>query len=277
MASDWIKMRADLHSHPKVVRIACAICAQCVREPCAMAAARCMTVGALHRVWSLFDAHTTDGTLTGYTLAIIDEMVGVPGFAAAMRDVGWIDDDGKCLRMLDFEQHNGHSAKRRAEHAAQTRVRRLCATQRTDCAPEKRREDKRREEGGEAATPIDVRSFGDPPATRRREATLDQWIAAWHGRGRSSPDFIAAATAFFNARADAGKPITPAGMGALITPCEGFGDRAVIADMRRAAAAGWAVLRPKTEDDDRAASSLPRHQQDALDAMIAQDQKGGRR
>lgn len=293
MSADWIKVRTDLHSHPKVVRMACAICAHAVRDPCGMTAARCLVIGALHRVWSLFDAHSTDGVLAGYTLGIVDEMVGVPGFAAAMRDVGWLAADDKCLRMLDFDRHNGQSAKRRAEHAAQTRARRACAqdahTQRTDCAPEKRREEGEKNNGVVreplAAPDLIVREFGDVPPTRRRDATLDQWLAAWHGRGRASPEFVAAASDFFRARQDAGKPITPASMGALVTACDGFGDRAVIADMRRASAAGWSFLRPKAEDDVATdalqnAQQLPRHQQAALDALARQEQttpKGGRR
>ena len=47
MAGDWIKMRGDLGTHPKVVRIMSALKADRLR-----------VVGGLHAVWSLFDAHS---------------------------------------------------------------------------------------------------------------------------------------------------------------------------------------------------------------------------
>ena len=146
MADDWIKVRVNLHTHPKVVRIVCAVCAQLVRDGCAASAQRCMVVGALHQVWSLFDAHSRDGILEGYSLQTVDELVGIPGFSNAMGSVGWLTQTDKGLEMRDFDIHNGMGAKRRADHAAQTRVRRMCATgahnSRTECAPEKRREEK---------------------------------------------------------------------------------------------------------------------------------------
>jgi hypothetical protein len=146
MADDWIKVRVTLHTHPKVVRIVCAVCAQLVRDGCAASAQRCMVVGALHQVWSLFDAHSRDGILEGYSLQTVDELVGIPGFSNAMGSVGWLTQTDKGLEMRDFDIHNGMGAKRRADHAAQTRVRRMCATgahnSRTECAPEKRREEK---------------------------------------------------------------------------------------------------------------------------------------
>src|SRR5688572_30596653 len=79
MAGEWIKMTADLRTSPKVVRIASALNADRLR-----------VVGALHAVWCLFDVHSEDGTLNGYTLAAIDELIGWPGFSKAMADVQWL-------------------------------------------------------------------------------------------------------------------------------------------------------------------------------------------
>jgi hypothetical protein len=56
MAGDWIKMRADLRRHPKVVRMVSALNADRLR-----------VVGGLHAVWSVFDEQTEDGFLPGYT------------------------------------------------------------------------------------------------------------------------------------------------------------------------------------------------------------------
>lgn len=105
MAADWIKMRTDLLSHPKVVRILSATNADKFRA-----------IGGLHVVWSVFDTHTTDGILRGYTPDLMDHIIGWPGFSAAMIDVGWLHYDGqKTLSMPEFIEHNGKSAKRRAE------------------------------------------------------------------------------------------------------------------------------------------------------------------
>ncbi len=103
MAGDWIKMRADLLSSPKVVRMASALNAD-----------RFRTVGGLLSVWCLFDVHSTDGTLSGYTLATLDDLAAWPGFAEAMTCVGWLESDGINLTIPRFEAHNGACSKRRA-------------------------------------------------------------------------------------------------------------------------------------------------------------------
>jgi hypothetical protein len=82
---------------------------------------------------------------------------------------------------------------------------------------------------------------------RGRGITLDGWLAIWHGRGRASPEFVAAATAFYESREQCGKPITKAGAAALVTPCEGFTDAEVIADMQRCAAGGFVRLEPRKQ------------------------------
>ena len=133
MAGDWIKMRAGLHTHPKVVRIASALDADRLR-----------IVGALHATWCLFDAHSIDGVLDGYTKKTLDDMIGFPGFAAAMISVGWLCEEEVTLCMPRFNEHNGQSAKRRAQDADRKRsVRKASAS---DADKKRTREEKRREE-----------------------------------------------------------------------------------------------------------------------------------
>lgn len=137
MAGDWIKMRADLFTHPKVVRISSALKADTLR-----------TVGGLMSVWCLFDAHSEDGTLHGYSLETLDAHLRWSGFAQAMTLVGWLvvqdNEDGISLALPRFDTHNGQSAKRRAQDADRKKaVRKTSALE----ADEKRtREEKRREE-----------------------------------------------------------------------------------------------------------------------------------
>ena len=135
MAGDWIKMRSDLLTHPKVVRISSALKTDRLR-----------TIGALFSAWCLFDAHSEDGTLPGYTDAVLNEVVGLKGFAAAMRDVRWLECRADGLTMPEFEEHNGKSAKVRAEDAKRKRIDRTNVQEkpdkcRTDSGPEKRREE----------------------------------------------------------------------------------------------------------------------------------------
>ncbi len=141
MAADWIKMRVDLPTHPKVVRIASACKADRLR-----------VVGGLLSVWGLFDAHSVDGQLEGYTPDVLDETIGFPGFSVAMIGVGWLEFDGSSLWMPQFEEHNGQSAKKRAQDADRKRNdRNLSASQ----ADKKRtREEKNREEKDTPQSPL---------------------------------------------------------------------------------------------------------------------------
>ncbi len=141
MAVDWIKMRIDLQTHPKVVRILSATKSDKFR-----------VIGGLHAVWSVFDAHSLDGVLHGYTLETMDHIIGWDGFSKAVADVDWLKEDGtQALVMPEFVEHNGQSAKRRAED--QKRKRNARKTPETvprnsgQTSDKKRtREEKRREE-----------------------------------------------------------------------------------------------------------------------------------
>ena len=141
MANDWIKMRLDLQSHPKVVRILSATKSDKFRA-----------IGGLHAVWGVFDTHSEDGSLRGYTPEALDHVIGWQGFAQAMIDVGWLLWDGKeTLSIPEFVEHNGQSAKRRAEDQKRKRdtrkspqaVRNLSEN---DADEKPTREEKRRED-----------------------------------------------------------------------------------------------------------------------------------
>lgn len=116
MAGDWIKMRADLQTHPKVVRIASALNADRLRA-----------VGGLHAAWCLFDAHSLDGSLDGYTPEALDALIGWPGFSMAMAAVGWLEVSECSLSLPRFDEHNGKSAKRRATETERKRASRMAS------------------------------------------------------------------------------------------------------------------------------------------------------
>lgn len=171
MAGDWIKMRADLHTHPKVVRMASALKADRLR-----------IVGGLHSAWCLFDVHSVDGFLDGYSADTLDDLIGFPGFSRAMMAVGWLEENGESLVMPRFEAHNGQSAKRRAQDADRKRnVRKASALE----ADKKRtREEKRREDikdkphiGGEENSPVDNSAGGSEPDPDANNAMLNGYAA----------------------------------------------------------------------------------------------------
>lgn len=177
----WIKMRTNLATDGRVVSIARAV--------------RCkptMVLGALFILWSIADGQTEDGSLPGHDAASIDHAVGVKGFSDALSAVGWLDIQPAGVTIPRFTDHNGASAKRRAEDAkrkGETRkprpqpVRNVSA----ECPQpsgrfaelEERREEKRREEpfggpnGGDADPSVGEAS---PPPLCETETRIRRWV-----------------------------------------------------------------------------------------------------
>lgn len=136
MAGDWIKMRIELQTHPKVFRMVSALKADRLR-----------IIGGLHIAWSIFDVHSDDGVLVGYSIDSMDAVVGWPGFTQAMIDVEWagVDSSGSLV-MPRFDEHNGKSAKRRANDSERKRHSRDAVMSASDADKSVTREEKRREE-----------------------------------------------------------------------------------------------------------------------------------
>ncbi|WP_443696247.1 Pyocin large subunit-like protein [Pseudomonas sp.] len=140
MAGDWIKMRIELQTHPKVFRMVSALNADRLR-----------IIGGLHIAWSIFDVHCDDGVLVGYSIEAMDAVVGWPGFTQAMIDVEWAAvNSAGSLVMPRFDEHNGTSAKRRANDNERKRNARKEASDASmsasDADKNRTREEKRREE-----------------------------------------------------------------------------------------------------------------------------------
>lgn len=157
MAGDWIKMQGNLWTSPKVVRLMSALQAD-----------KCLIVGALFRVWCLFDEHTEDGKLEGYTKFLLDDEVRITGFCDALESVGWLidlGDDG--LQVPDFNEHMSKSAKRRAQDTKRKRDNRNASA--SDADKKRTREEKRREDiyrGKDSKSP--------PKTTRFKKPTIEE-------------------------------------------------------------------------------------------------------
>lgn len=106
MAGDWIKMRGNLWDDPRVAKI--------VDMTDSSEAA---VIGALYWLWATADQHTEDGVMPGLTMRSIDRKTGVKGFAEALCAIDWLADHPEGVRIIDFEKHNGSSAKKRCQTA----------------------------------------------------------------------------------------------------------------------------------------------------------------
>jgi len=106
MAGDWIKMRGNLWDDPRIGRL--------VDLTDSSEAA---VIGALYWLWATADQHTEDGIMPGLSLRQIDRKTGVKGMGDALVAVGWLADHPEGVRIINFEDHNGASAKKRAQTA----------------------------------------------------------------------------------------------------------------------------------------------------------------
>ena len=135
MADDWIKMRVNLDSSPKVVAMAAHLDEH-----------ELLIVGGLLRLWGWADQHSETGNAMSVTRSFLNRYVGVNGFAEALESVGWLAGEDGELTFPDFSDHNGktgksraQTAKRVARHKAKSSNAKGNATSVTDALP---REDK---------------------------------------------------------------------------------------------------------------------------------------
>jgi len=103
MAGDWIKMRCNLDTDPAVFQMAAAL------EMDELA-----VVGRLWKVWAWADQHIADCNAVSVTTNVLDRITTTPGFAEAMRKVGWLEGREGALSFPHFDRHNGQTAKKRA-------------------------------------------------------------------------------------------------------------------------------------------------------------------
>lgn len=121
MAGDWIKMRTSLLTNPKVNGIARELESHrdvtgvlstgfngVMSEIVTRNVMRHVTVSCLLVIWGAANEHTKDGVFRNADISDIDDMVGVPGFAAAMEDVGWLvaDAEAGTVTLPNFNEYN---------------------------------------------------------------------------------------------------------------------------------------------------------------------------
>lgn len=179
MAGEWIKVRTNLWSDPRVSQL-CDLTDE----------SKAAVVGALYWLWSSADEHTQDGHMPGLSLKGIDRDSGIKGIGAALVAIGWLDDTAGGVTLIRFEDHNGASAKNRAQTAKRVANHKGNAKVTPAPLPKQQesvstalpREEKRREEKEEKA-----KSKAESPAKTRKPAKfplpdnfcISDSVAAW--------------------------------------------------------------------------------------------------
>lgn len=216
MAGDWIKMRASLMTSRKVFVIAKRLRACKDYHEWLMPGhgehavhvseyvTRCVTVASLLRVWSVAREHGRlaegDLVLEQIDLADVDSIAGVTGFAAAMRDVGWLREmpDGGGVLLPNFNEYNVlppsqakpmTPAERKARQRQRQKEQRVCHADRdisrdvsrdkshekvTNVTAEERRGEERHRGKNSPMTPScsETQSVSEPPPAEGEKSLL---------------------------------------------------------------------------------------------------------
>lgn len=139
MAGDWIKVRTVLPTDGRL---------KIVSRTCH--ATSVTALGALVTLWCFADAHADDdGVLIGYAPADVNSLVGLPGFCEALPS-DWLDASGEWVKLPEYQEHNGTTAKTRAQATKRKRTERTVTNvpkmSRSDRDISVTREEKRRED-----------------------------------------------------------------------------------------------------------------------------------
>jgi len=136
MAGDWIKVEHATTRKAEVMKMARMLGVN-----------RREMVGTLVDFFVWCDANCVDGIVDGVVDADVDEVMMCPGLSAVLKEVGWLsfDADPPKMRMVNWDRHNGETAKKRAlKNRAQSKWRaNVDAAQSTKAST---REEKRRED-----------------------------------------------------------------------------------------------------------------------------------
>jgi hypothetical protein len=107
---DWLMVEKVTPQKPEIIAIAADLHA----EPDAV-------FGKCFRLWAWADSHSITGSVPGMTAALVDSLIGLPGFANALEKVGWLVFQANGIELPNFQRHMGKSAKARALTAERVR------------------------------------------------------------------------------------------------------------------------------------------------------------
>lgn len=136
---DWIKINLTLPREPRVIKLAQL-----------MGCSRHEALGLLLEWFCWLDGVTTDGH-TGICAELVNSLFRVThchaDFVTALEKIGWIyfDEDGNVCA-TNYEEHNGESAKKRAQAAERKRKQRAKERHAKSVTRVTKKRDQRREE-----------------------------------------------------------------------------------------------------------------------------------
>jgi hypothetical protein len=187
MAGEWIPIDCNLGTKPEVLEVAAA-----TREPIEV------VVGRMVRLWSWAWHVTADGTIRVPKSMLATVAGGDDQFWSAVERAGWLTSTDDTITIPGWEERFGNAAKRRLLEQRRQSVRRTYANRThdsvTECVPEERRGEEKREEDIPAAPvptskPKPVRSPAKPAVSWSSEsgwqgitdADRSEWVAAFPG------------------------------------------------------------------------------------------------
>ena len=160
-----MRLAPPLATHRGITNSASASASACVtsrRRYDALRVTRYVTVTALLKFWGYANEHVKGETIAAIYPEDIDEIVGVPGFSAAISAAGWVVfNAGGGLTMPNFAEHNTSAGARSSGAERQKRYREKSKTVTDSVTPGRdvtrdvtvtHREEKRREENKEQKT-----------------------------------------------------------------------------------------------------------------------------
>lgn len=147
-------MRVNLRTHPKTIRLAAKL-----------GVSKNEAVGCLHAAWVLADQHADEEGRLDIPSGEVDALIEQSGFCVALAAVGWLLIGDDWIQFVDYREHNGATAKARAENTRRQRVsRKKRDTPSRDVRDKSAtREEKRREETPPTPSSPDPPQ-SDPPA-----------------------------------------------------------------------------------------------------------------
>jgi len=233
--SSWIKFRTSLLNHPKVVRIASAICPHDVRR-------MSVTIGAILHIWAMADTHADGECLPNMSIEALDLLLGVPGFAKAMVDVGWLEERDGSLYLPNYQEHNGPTAKRRAlDQTRKNSVRKLSAScpqsVRSDAdVLRTKRESKNKNSNPNGLSPPPPKKPAkfNPVSDVQSPFTSREWAEAW--------------AKWCAHRSEIKKPLTRQATESQIAELARMGEERALAAIHHSLRGGWqGIFEPKAE------------------------------
>lgn len=115
--SSWIKFRTSLVNDGRVRVVAKKLKASNALGNATTNAYSVTVIGALVTLWSLADQYADEnGVIFGYDKHDIDDEVGIENFCDSLPN-DWIDLSGEWVKLPNYVEHNGATAKKRANTA----------------------------------------------------------------------------------------------------------------------------------------------------------------